>query len=368
MIRTIALSEKNTTFSILKRGTVFMKLCGLIVLLSMMIIFSNFNQGDAQVSQNRFYPSASLSESLTMKDMVSVTQSNKTFPVESLTPSTNSSLTESLTMNDTVSVTQEYNTTLFNSLTNGSVPAYNASTPAALSQQFYKQGNDLFDQGKYQDAISYYNMTLSIDPANINALYNKALALDKLNKTYDAISYYDKVLAITPNDTDTLNNKGVDLTNLGKYDEAILSYEKVLAITPNDTDALYNIGTTYDNVGKHDKAIFYYDKVLAIDPTNVYALNKMNLTYNNANKTAIGATQRSDQMLLIVVGIVIAILGSIIVIDLAAKRSPKLTQKVLETNIPIKEDEEITRTKIQEEDKSADIKTQDDDDYDWSGV
>jgi len=72
--------------------------------------------------------------------------------------------------------------------------------------------------------------------------------------------------------------------------------------------------------------------------------------------------------LFVVVGLGIVLTSVIIVINMAAKRSQNLTHQVLETNIPIKEDEEITRTKIQEEDKSADIKTQDDDDYDWSGV
>src|SRR4029077_622083 len=104
-------------------------------------------------------------------------------------------------------------TSLVNSLTNESLPVYNATALTALSQQFYKQGNALFDQGKYQDAISYYERALNIEPANINALYNNALALDRLNKTNDAISYYNQVLAITPNDTDSLNNKGVDLAN-----------------------------------------------------------------------------------------------------------------------------------------------------------
>ncbi len=370
MIQTITLQEKNTTFSIMKEGTICMKLCGFVLLLSLLVMFSNFNQSDAQVFSNKSYAHApfhaSVYESPTMKDTISLTLSNNTSPVKSPTLSNSTSLPESLTMKDTVSATPK-NTSPVESHTVKSVPVYNATTPAGLPEDFYKQGNALFDQGKYQDAISYYDKTLSIDPANINALYNKALALDRLNKTNDAISYYDKVLAITPNDTDTLNNKGVDLANLGKYNEAISSYTKVLAINANDTDALYNIGLAYDNLGKHNVANSYYGKVLAVDPANVDALNKMNLTYNNANKTTIAGIQKTDQTLLIYVGAFVAVIVGIVVINLIAKRS-KSAQKVSETSTPMKEDEESTRTKIQDEDKSADMKIQKDDDDEWSGI
>ncbi|HYL67329.1 MAG TPA: tetratricopeptide repeat protein [Nitrosopumilaceae archaeon] len=349
-----------------------MKFYGFIVLLSIMVIFSTLNQSDAQVFSNKSYSHAPFRESLydflAMKDKVSATLSNGTSPVESPVLSNNTLPPDSLDMKDKVSATLSNGTSPVNSPTIKSAPVNNATTPAPISQQLYKQGNALFDQGKYQDAISYYNKTLGIDPANINALYNTALALDRLNNTNDAISYYDKVLAITPNDTDSLNNKGVDLANLGKYDEAISSYDKVLAINPSDTDALYNIGIAYDNLGKHDKAILYYDNVLAIDPTNVDALNKMNLTYNNANKTTLSVVQKLDKTsLYIVVGLGIVLAVTIIIINLIAKRS-KSEQKVSETSPTIKEEEESTRTKIQDEDKSADIKIQKDDDNDWSGI
>ncbi len=242
-----------------------------------------------------------------------------------------------------------------------SVNSTNATTQAEIMQSFYKQGNDLFQQGKYQDAISYYDKALEINTTNTKVLYNKALALDQLGKIEDALSYYDKVLAITPNDTSTLYNKAYDLSDLGKYDQAISYYKMVLAITPNDTGSLNNIGINLDNLGRHDEALSYYDKalsispndtavlynegvefdtmgkhdkalpyyerVLAIDPTNVGALNKMNLTYNNINKTQLADLQRTDKTSLIVVTLFIAIASAIIIIDIMAKRKQQYHSK-----------------------------------------
>ena len=247
----------------------------------------------------------------------------------------------------------------------------NATASYGISDNLYRQGNVFFSQGKYQDAISYYDKALSINSSNINALYNKGLALDQLgklddaisnydkvlaitpndtsslyNKAYDldslgkydeAISYYDMVLGITPNDTSSLNNIGLDLDNLGRYDEALQYYDKVIALSPNDTNALYNEGVAFDSLGKHDKAIIEYEKVLSIDPANVGALNKLNLTYNNANQDAINGIQQSDVRLLVAAGIIIAILGGIIIIDMVKKAQKSSTPDVL-PNIAPKED------------------------------
>ena len=48
----------------------------------------------------------------------------------------------------------------------------------------------------------------------LDALYNKGIALDNLGKYQEAITYYDKVLAINPNYVDALNNKAVAEANL----------------------------------------------------------------------------------------------------------------------------------------------------------
>ena len=106
-----------------------MKLFGFIILLSLTVTFLAFNQSYAQVSS----------------------------------------------LNSTSDATIPYAVPSLNSTSNG-------TTPDVTFQDFYKHGNDLFDHGKYQEAVFFYNKALSIDPANINALYNKALALDKLGK------------------------------------------------------------------------------------------------------------------------------------------------------------------------------------------
>src|SRR3989441_12242680 len=189
-----------------------------------------------------------------------------------------------------------------------------------LEQQFFNAGNDLFHQGNYTGAITYYDKALYLNSTDTNVLYNKALALDNLGRVNEAITYYDKVLAISPNDTYSLNNKGLALDNLGKHDEAITYYDKLLAINPNDADALYNKGLALEELGKKSEAVSYYKKVLAVDPVDTAALNKLNLTYNNANNTITSGVQKTDQTLLIYLGVFVSFLIGLIVINLLAGR------------------------------------------------
>ena len=72
----------------------------------------------------------------------------------------------------------------------------------------------------------------------VSDLINKAKALANSSKYEEAITYYDKVLAIEPNNTDALAVKVVALAELGKFGEAITSLDKILAIEPNNTKVL----------------------------------------------------------------------------------------------------------------------------------
>ena len=70
---------------------------------------------------------------------------------------------------------------------------------------------------------------------------NKATDLAKSGKKYlddgnynDALSFFDQALALEPNNPDILNLKGVALRSLGRYDEASECYNKSLELDPRD--------------------------------------------------------------------------------------------------------------------------------------
>ena len=91
---------------------------------------------------------------------------------------------------------------------------------------------------KFATMISFFIVFLSISYIENSYGQNNTTNLDTGNELlnegkYDeAIVYYDKALEIKPNDVDALNNKGLALYNLERYEEAITYYEKALEIDP----------------------------------------------------------------------------------------------------------------------------------------
>ena len=56
-------------------------------------------------------------------------------------------------------------------------------------------------------------------------------------KYEEALPYYEEALTFKPNEPDILNKKGVALRSLGRYNEAIECFNKSLKISPRDLDA-----------------------------------------------------------------------------------------------------------------------------------
>jgi tetratricopeptide (TPR) repeat protein len=67
-----------------------------------------------------------------------------------------------------------------------------------------------------------------------------------MGKNNEAITYFDKVLALNPKDAESLNNKGVSLVNLGNYYKGIKYFDRALAVNPDYSLALKNKQKTLD--------------------------------------------------------------------------------------------------------------------------
>jgi tetratricopeptide (TPR) repeat protein len=135
------------------------------------------------------------------------------------------------------------------------------------------KGNSLFTEGRYEEAIQYYDKVLEIEPNDVYVLYNKGNAFYSLGNYTEAIQYFDKALEIEPRLVEALTNKGLALADLGKYQEAIQYVDKALEIEPRMVEALTNKGAALAKLGKYQEAIQYFDKALEIDPNYIGALN-----------------------------------------------------------------------------------------------
>lgn len=128
------------------------------------------------------------------------------------------------------------------------------------------KGNEFFHQGKFEQAIQFYDEALALKPEYSEALFNKGNALCELGKLKEAISFFDKALEINPEDWEALHNKGNVLLNLCCFNEALGCYDKALEINPNDVETIYNKGNLLFRLGRFEEAAQLFDEALALNP------------------------------------------------------------------------------------------------------
>ncbi len=134
-------------------------------------------------------------------------------------------------------------------------------------------GDYLFSKEKYREAADYYDMVLEINRNDKDVLYKKGVILSKDGKYREAIKYYDETLDIDGKYAPALMDKGWALYKEEKYDEAITCYERALEIEPENTVTWYNRGLALYDMGEYKEAVKSCNKALEISPDYMFAWN-----------------------------------------------------------------------------------------------
>lgn len=136
------------------------------------------------------------------------------------------------------------------------------------------KGNELCDQGKYNDAIQAYDEAIRMDSQFAEAWNNKGVALDELGQYVDAVHCCAQAIRINPEIPEAWNNNGVALDDLKEYDDALECFDKAIKIDPQYAKAWNNKGFVLQNMGKHEDALECFDKAIELDSS--YAAPKEN--------------------------------------------------------------------------------------------
>ena len=72
---------------------------------------------------------------------------------------------------------------------------------------------------------------------NVSELLEKGSALLFEGNFDDALSYFEQALLLEPLNSEIWNKKGSTLRSLGRYDEALECFNRALALNPSDKKA-----------------------------------------------------------------------------------------------------------------------------------
>lgn len=81
-----------------------------------------------------------------------------------------------------------------------------SAATSAQNEKLFEEGNTLYSNGKYYEAIEKYDSILNSGYQSPEVYFNLGNAHYKLNRIAPSIYYYEKALKLAPNDKEILNN------------------------------------------------------------------------------------------------------------------------------------------------------------------
>jgi len=143
-------------------------------------------------------------------------------------------------------------------------------------------GDAYYAQGKYRDALGYYNMAIGAEPGGDYAMFQVANSHYRMNRNFEAVTQFRRMLRIYPYSAlreQAQYNIAYIYLNTGNYDQAVEEFNTVIERFPGTEWAArsqYNIGDAYYNAGDYERAVEEYENVLRNYPRSNYIIEAIN--------------------------------------------------------------------------------------------
>jgi tetratricopeptide (TPR) repeat protein len=174
------------------------------------------------------------------------------------------------------------------------------SLPCAVSaesaSQLITKGNELYDAGKFQDALNAYNESIALDPNQPRAWAGQGYVYNAISDYPSALASLERAIAIFPGYGKATLEKGNALFGLKRYEEAITAYEDAVKIYPEYAYlGYYGEARSFQALKKYNEALPLYEKSLSFKPDYAPGWNYKGETLMalNRNSEAIAAFDKA---------------------------------------------------------------------------
>jgi Tfp pilus assembly protein PilF len=127
-------------------------------------------------------------------------------------------------------------------------------------------GFALARQGRFHEAIRYYNEALHLKPQYVTARFNLGLVMGKVGKPQDAIHNLTRVLHTEPDFPDAHYYLGVAFMQTNHFEKAKEHFQKALQLAPEYAEAHNELGILLARQGDLSQAKKHFSKAFAINP------------------------------------------------------------------------------------------------------
>jgi antitoxin component YwqK of YwqJK toxin-antitoxin module len=154
---------------------------------------------------------------------------------------------------------------------------------------------------QFDASIKYAKEGLKLFPEKADDWYSQlANTYDALNKHEEAISYYDSSIKLNPYSSLAWFNKGIAFFNLDSLEKAEVCFQKAILINPYHPSSHYYLGVVCYRQGMIPQAILSFTMNLIINPQGRYMSNSVNFlnslsrVTDEVNTNASKAVQTTD--------------------------------------------------------------------------
>ena len=145
---------------------------------------------------------------------------------------------------------------------------------------YYGRGS--FLEGKHEEAASYFQTALDLDPDHLPATIGLARTYASLNRFQSATQAWQQVSIRDPKNVEAHLFLGKTFLSREMLSKAIVHLEIAAALAPQSIHTYNDLGVAYGKTNNHAKAIELYQKTIDINP--LYATGYFNLSIVYYNK------------------------------------------------------------------------------------
>jgi Flp pilus assembly protein TadD len=123
----------------------------------------------------------------------------------------------------------------------------------------FQRGNELYKQGKLDEAIAAFRQCVALQPEFPNARYHLGVALGDAEKFEDARARLTQVIEAEPENAQVHNSLGFVASQQRQPFEAIHCFERAIELQPNYAQAHVNLGMSLLKIGDYPRGFAEYE-------------------------------------------------------------------------------------------------------------
>lgn len=143
------------------------------------------------------------------------------------------------------------------------------------SEELISLGAIFHSQGMVDKALEKFDEAAKIDPKNVDAHYNKGIALQLAGRLPEAEKSFKKALSLNKDDFESYFNLGTISLSMQQLKKAEKMFRMSLKINPSNINTITNLGVTLQYQNKFTEAIECFSDALKMDVDNLSANNNL---------------------------------------------------------------------------------------------